>query len=211
VTSHDLSHLLLWAKLDRHPNSPPDYHPLICHLIDSASVAFVLWNMALPPAMKARLASALGLSGQQDAAARWIAFIAGLHDIGKASPAFQLQDAATRQFWAERLRKDGLYGKAPTRYTSHGDIGAAILPDVLKAAPFSLNHQLAARLATMLGGHHGVFPSSRKVQQVSPEAEGGHPWAIARMQLAQNLADLEPILITAESAKDAEGLRLVFH
>ncbi|MSQ22442.1 MAG: CRISPR-associated helicase Cas3' [Dehalococcoidia bacterium] len=182
------SHLLLWAKLDRQPSSPPDYHPLICHLIDAASVAFVLWDTALPPTMKARLTSALGLSGREDAARRWIAFITGLHDIGKASPAFQLQDDATRQFWAERLRSAGLRWATPVPHVPHGAIGAAILPEVLE--PFIANTQLATRLATLLGGHHGTFPSSRSVLEVSREAKGPETWRTARTQLAQSLADL---------------------
>ncbi|MBI2873168.1 MAG: hypothetical protein HYY00_08295 [Chloroflexi bacterium] len=72
------SNLVLWAKLEKQPNPPPDYHPLICHLLDVACVTRALWNTALSPAGKARLSSALGLSTQEDAAGQWIAFIAGL-------------------------------------------------------------------------------------------------------------------------------------
>jgi CRISPR-associated endonuclease/helicase Cas3 len=159
-------------------------------MLDVASVAFALWDTALPPAMKARLTSALGLSGQEDAARRWTAFIAGLHDIGKASPAFQLQDDATRQFWADRLKRAGLTGRTPTKRVPHGDIGAAIIPDLLQATPFSLKDTPARLLATMLGGHHGVFPTSRAVLEVSREAKGGEAWHTARTQLAHSLADL---------------------
>src|SRR5579875_2061121 len=76
---------LLWAKLARRPTGdptiPPTFHPLICHLLDVAAVAQALWSHALSPRMRAWLAEALGLD--EDAAGRWIAFLAGLHDLGK--------------------------------------------------------------------------------------------------------------------------------
>jgi CRISPR-associated endonuclease/helicase Cas3 len=187
---------VLWAKLDSKPNSYPNYHLLICHLIDTASVALALWDSALSPAKKIWLASALGLSGQEDAARRWIAFIAGLHDIGKASPAFQLQDDTTRQFWEEQFRRLGLHWTTSVPHRRHGDIGAAILPDLLQ--PLLGNRPLAARLATILGGHHGVFPSNRAVLEVSREAKGGPSWANARAQLTYSLADLLRVPLDAK-------------
>lgn len=210
-TDRSLLILLLWAKLDRQSNTPPDYHPLICHLLDVASVGNALWDTALSPALKARLASGLGLAGREDAAGRWIAFIAGLHDIGKASPAFQLQDDATRQFWAERLKSAGLCWATPIPPTHHGAIGAAILPEVLQ--PFLGNGPLAQRLATILGGHHGVFPSSRAMQEVSRKAMGGPTWVTARKQVAHRLAvllqlpqDANPTQLDTADAMTLAGL-----
>jgi len=77
---------LLWAKTDR-DRSTGATHPLICHLIDVASVAQVLWCTVLADGVRSQVADALGLG--VDSAGAAIAFWIGLHDLGKASPAFQ--------------------------------------------------------------------------------------------------------------------------
>src|SRR4051812_47014714 len=78
-----VSHLLLlWAKLGQADFA--ERHPIVCHLLDVASVALRLWDDALHDALKKRLAASLGLP--PDHAGRWLAFWAGAHDIGKVSP-----------------------------------------------------------------------------------------------------------------------------
>ena len=81
-----------WAKTthdkDRYPKA---YHPLLCHLIDVAIVTLVMWKEVLPKAVKERIARSLGLPTDDDGldlAGRIVAWIAGLHDLGKASPPF---------------------------------------------------------------------------------------------------------------------------
>ncbi|MFW6161127.1 MAG: CRISPR-associated endonuclease Cas3'' [Planctomycetota bacterium] len=61
-------------------------HPLACHLLDVASVALSLWDGVLQRGLRDHMASSLGLPAQQ--AGRWVAFWAGLHDLGKACPPF---------------------------------------------------------------------------------------------------------------------------
>lgn len=85
MTDEDL--LLFWAKLGK---VSPCYHPLICHMIDVAAVATALWHDVLPAETRARISLALGIP--EVAAGRWVAVLAGLHDLGKASPAFQFRD-----------------------------------------------------------------------------------------------------------------------
>jgi CRISPR-associated endonuclease/helicase Cas3 len=90
-----------WAKTSHDPKDHPNaFHPLICHLIDVACVALVMWNRVLPLVTKRRLAKPFGLDcdfpncGHTEAnencslhkAGRMIAFLAGLHDLGKCSP-----------------------------------------------------------------------------------------------------------------------------
>ncbi|HIE47712.1 TPA: WYL domain-containing protein, partial [Candidatus Bipolaricaulota bacterium] len=75
---------LLWAKTNKDKTRT---HPLICHMIDVAQVTLALWDEVLTESIRAQFAAALGLD--VDAAGRLIAFWAGLHDLGKASPCFQ--------------------------------------------------------------------------------------------------------------------------
>src|SRR5919199_1734021 len=79
---------ILWAKWQS-SRTPPSYHPLLCHMLDVATVTQLLWDEVVSPALRTQWATALGLD--QAATGRWIAFWAGLHDIGKASPAFQFK------------------------------------------------------------------------------------------------------------------------
>jgi hypothetical protein len=88
VTSWTGSLAILWAKLGHSAaRTKPRYHPLLCHLLDVAVVARELWQSVLSVPARQHVADALGLD--VDAAGAWIAFWAGVHDIGKACPAFQ--------------------------------------------------------------------------------------------------------------------------
>jgi CRISPR-associated endonuclease/helicase Cas3 len=74
-------HLSLWAKLGDNPY-PDCYHPVLCHLIDVAQVAFHLWEKILREPLKKRIADAFGLDVTQ--CGKWFAFWVGTHNIGKA-------------------------------------------------------------------------------------------------------------------------------
>ncbi len=171
--------LLLWAKTGRRPG---ECHPLLCHMLDVAAVARLLWHAVLPPAATAGLATALGLPSAH--AAAWVAFFAALHDLGKASPAFAFSDDIQRA----RLAAAGFTPPSPLPHAGHGVITAAVLPDVLHE--FGLPRPLALRFATAVGGHHGVLPTAATVQATPAEACGGTRWQRVRSDLARRLADL---------------------
>ncbi len=151
------------------------WHPLICHMLDTAAVAAALWRDVLPASVRASLAGVLGLP--EDVAGRWIAFLAGLHDIGKATPPFQSKWPAA----AARLRKAGFGGldNPPTEY--HGTLTAALLPDKLMA--LEIKKPLAQALARAVGGHHGVFPTANALRNVRDPAQGGNSWRTAQAAL----------------------------
>src|SRR4051812_1949010 len=106
--------LRLWAK--GAPKIPGDpYHPLICHLLDVANVATCLWADCIPASAKTWFSEQLGVN--QHDAIRWASFLAGSHDIGKASPAFQNREAFQN-------------------FVPHGTISTVILRERLASAPF---------------------------------------------------------------------------
>lgn len=90
------STLTFWAKTthdkDKYPNA---FHPLICHLTDVAVVARKIWEDVLPRVTKERIAQAFGETNfdkeNLEKIGLLIAFIAGLHDLGKISPPFTLR------------------------------------------------------------------------------------------------------------------------
>jgi CRISPR-associated endonuclease/helicase Cas3 len=177
----DTNPWIFWAKFSKNAGT---FHPLLCHLVDVAVVAQAMWRGVLPPRARRRFADALGVD--EEAAGRWIAFWAGLHDLGKASPAFQLQ---TRDSLIEaRLRRAGLSCRAAdARANPHGTVSAQVLRGLLPQE-FGLGAELASRVAIVVGGHHGTFPSSGKIQALSKEAVGRGAWQGARGELSRLLA-----------------------
>lgn len=61
--------------------------PLYAHLLDASGVALELWDTWVAPSVKSAVSKPFG--GDTDLARNFLAVCAGLHDIGKASPAFQ--------------------------------------------------------------------------------------------------------------------------
>jgi len=114
----------LWAKYDRPRDTS---HPLVYHSLDVGAVAAQLWDLVLSPAQKTRLQKLLGPDDKR--ARQQLALLAGLHDIGKATPAFQKLDD-----------------------THHGAQSAAILYSWLEGKDVDPIH--ASRLASAIGGHH---------------------------------------------------------
>ena len=104
----------------------PSYHPLACHMADVAAVALALWDRCLPVTARSMLARSLGLTETE--AARWVAFIAGLHDLGKATRTFQAKDKGHD----ERLRGSGLRAGRPAEDPGHARATNAFLPELLR-------------------------------------------------------------------------------
>jgi CRISPR-associated endonuclease/helicase Cas3 len=105
-----------WAKtthdIDKHPNA---FHPLICHMIDVACVTLLMWQLVLPLATKKRITKAFGYDPENDddieTVGRLVAFIAGLHDLGKCSPPFQFRgkNDANGYAWLENRIKEEIH------------------------------------------------------------------------------------------------------
>ena len=74
----------LWAKTGQTGNDG-HYHPLLCHMLDVAAVAGLVWDHHLTLGLRKRLERALGVAD----ARTLVVFVTGAHDIGKACPGFQ--------------------------------------------------------------------------------------------------------------------------
>jgi CRISPR-associated endonuclease/helicase Cas3 len=81
----------LWGKaagLGKNARGDHHTHPLICHLLDTAAVAEVVWDELLTAHQRSMVVGALQVPDEE--ARALAAFWAGLHDIGKISVPFQL-------------------------------------------------------------------------------------------------------------------------
>ncbi|MCU0514136.1 MAG: CRISPR-associated helicase Cas3' [Anaerolineae bacterium] len=136
----------LWAKYDRQSEF---YHRLEYHLLDVAAVAWQMWERALSPAWRHRVATLLGLD--HEAARCLIALLAGLHDIGKATPEFQRK--------APPLYEALLAAGLPDRHegdVAHGILSAVIINSLLLAKP-GVDERAGQVVSAAVGGHHGEF------------------------------------------------------
>ena len=83
------------------------FHPLVCHMLDVAFVAPKLWQQCGRSRWRDRLASAADYT--HDKAECVVSFLAGLHDLGKASSPFQAKwPAAPKQFEGQAPRSLGV-------------------------------------------------------------------------------------------------------
>lgn len=176
--------LALWAKLSRLAGPSWTYHPLFCHMLDVGLVAAAMWRTVLSAEVRRRLAASFGLD--EDRAGRWLALFAALHDLGKASPAFQLQAAGVERGFRARLVAAGLTIPQSVDRVPHGTITASRLRSIL--ATFSMPDGVARTVATAVGGHHGRFPSSQETNVLGISAAGDASWDRLRTSLARSLA-----------------------
>ncbi|MCQ4210398.1 CRISPR-associated helicase Cas3' [Streptomyces longispororuber] len=129
---------------------------------DSAAIAGLLWDRWLPVAVRRLIAADLP-RGEADA--RQLAvWLAGVHDIGKATPAFacqveELADVMRAQGLAMRSRS--AMG-ADRKLAPHGLAGQALLTEWLETRHGWSGRQ-AGQFAVVVGGHHGVPPEHGQI------------------------------------------------
>jgi CRISPR-associated endonuclease/helicase Cas3 len=150
-------------------------------MLDVAAVAGSLLVSRLAPALRDRF---LRLWPDRDSSMRALLLIIALHDLGKATPAFQ-----GKVEWAVRLLpKEGFDFKADKGARHHSDIGHHYLQRVLAALGLSdpADHELSRAVTA----HHGQFPTdSETASQGTPGAreEGNAKWDLARKNLVESL------------------------
>ncbi|GAA2616980.1 CRISPR-associated helicase/endonuclease Cas3 [Dactylosporangium fulvum] len=170
----------VWGKTDRKGTSPVGWLPLWRHLADSADVAGRLWDDWLSPAVRRLVADELP-GGDTDGRTLAV-WLAGVHDIGKATPAFAIQAPAL----AERMRERGLGYRsgqinADRRLAPHATAGHHVLADWLQRQGWEDPHPYAV----VVGGHHGVPPTDEQLRDVRmrPYLCGDAAWEEVQREL----------------------------
>lgn len=160
----------LWAKYDRRTKA---HHRLVYHLLDVAAVAWVMWEQVFTQAQRDWLSSQLGMEHEE--AQRLIAFFTGLHDIGKATPAFQRK----APILYEQVIAAGLV-EEQSFDTQHGALSALILDRLF--TEHGLKAQAAKPLAWAIGGHHGEWIRQTKLDQSRADI-GRDTWRTAQSKM----------------------------
>jgi CRISPR-associated endonuclease/helicase Cas3 len=176
----------VWAKS---LNADGAWLPLWQHMDDSAAIAGGLFDQWLPPHVVGLLANPF--DGDRAAARTALTFLAGLHDLGKATPAFAVQDGVL----ADRMRRHGLDLPSQAelidrRKVHHSVAGHHLLIRWLHDRGWL--RQGIASWAVVIGGHHGVPPASESVQNTAPieypKLYGEGPWTVVQRELADRMA-----------------------
>ncbi|MDO5671279.1 MAG: CRISPR-associated helicase Cas3' [Actinomycetaceae bacterium] len=173
ATNDDL--WLLWAK----SNAGGRPHSLIGHLLDTVAVAELIWDEYLSEQTKRQWDKGSGGPGHGRDLFR---FVAGVHDIGKATPAFQRKNDVL----LKRVL-DGIPGlkDVVVRDKYHGMAGAHILDRLYEEHGWindsSENHGLDW-LKYIVQGHHGIFSDlslrRREKDALGWGSRGGDWWTV---------------------------------
>lgn len=155
----------LWAKKCE-KNGRFYWLPLTVHLEDTGSVAGWLWNHWLSDGQRAYLVGEMRQSGREvdeETAEKLVRFLGLIHDLGKATPVFQIQRSYSNSqdldhILLERLENAGFSG----------------ISNLILASPEKTHHTLAGEvllhdfdilddIASIVGAHHGS-PISERIE-----------------------------------------------
>lgn len=187
----------VWAKSSPMNSLPiQGWLPLATHLEDAAGIAGRLWDEWLPAAVSRQIAQH---AGGDEAGRALLCFAAGVHDVGKATPAFAVQVGTLR----DEMVLAGLdmavgFEPGERRLRPHGLAGAVILVRWLRER-YGWVRDESAGIASVVGGHHGVPPSETQVDAARRDDSavngknsrllGGASWRAVQDELCDHLAE----------------------
>lgn len=184
----------LWAKAA--PDEEEAWLPLFIHASDAARTMARLWDGWLSKSARSLFARRCG--GNEELARKCLVFLAGAHDIGKATPIFQAKPCGRSNdgellslSW--RPEKAGLYidpTLSSARRPTH-PIAGQVLVDRYLETVFAWPFEPADALGSIVGAHHGNVPERRRVGEAfddtramgnTPDASG-QAWRSVQSEL----------------------------
>ncbi|MFE9748801.1 CRISPR-associated helicase Cas3' [Saccharothrix saharensis] len=185
----------LWGKSRK--NAGGTMNLVLSHLFDTAAVAEMVWDHFLARSTRELLDGVAGGHGRA-----FFAWLCGIHDCGKATPAFQVLDGEG----AARVLATGLSWSAAVRPRMgwrHDRAGACLAMDRLTEAGWA--RESVDWVWPLIGGHHGVFPTYRELRGPKSRGEGqgrGEGWLRVQRAVVEvftravgfaDLASVEPV------------------
>lgn len=180
----------IWAK-SVFRGDPNDHRYLLLwqHLQDCAAVARRVWNDFLPDTVKEELVADLG---SERATVGLVSFLAMIHDVGKASPAFEVQC----DYLCDRVREHGLRvdeqffacHKEERAGYRHELVGYQSVCQWFSRRGYQTDEgSMANGIAYVVGGHHGTCVTADKKRLLGKaEAKhylGGQAWDDVRQDI----------------------------
>lgn len=195
----------LWAKLCR--DGGGQWLPLYIHMADAARTAELLWHNWVPTGTK-------NIIGRfTPYVLQLLMFLAAVHDLGKATPAFQLAkpygtEALVRA--KERVLLEGLGCKNLLYPTA--------IPHARASYVIAKREGLPRDLAVIIGGHHGAPPTHAEIKNAegykSNIGSDDTAWCAIQQEVLQyaaylsktNLDELKTISLPAAAQMILSGL-----
>lgn len=198
----------VWAKTNMRDPSDLRWLALPQHAADTMLVAGKIWDEFLAAHVKTLLAEALG--GENDAR-RVTMFLAGCHDVGKATPAFEKQARGeTGERRLKALEAVGLTIDPETVSSSlrHETAGFKAMNDWI-VEHTGIDKLTAARMSIVIGGHHGVYHlNTTYTESVSKKRReyGDDHWEVMRTTLINHVCDCMEV---QQALRDLDWSKLV--
>lgn len=177
--------------------------PLHQHLEDAAEIAAHLWDRWAPRSVKRTLADAFGSEAHARALVMWLA---GTHDIGKASPAFALKVPQL----AERTRAQGLsidHRIADDRmlHTARHEVVSLLAIREWLQQHHGFSRTQANALASVAAAHHGNPAGRDVIRAVEPLSHlvGNGLWKEVRIELLSRADALHADAADIDAWRDA--------
>lgn len=189
----------VWGKSD----AAGTVNLLLQHLLDTMAVGELLWDRYLAPGLRWRLDEVAGGDGR-----RFFAWLCGIHDVGKATPAFQTYVPEL----ARHVSESGLVHQVPRRADRqrwrHDTAGGRVAWDALLAA-WDPDDDLAdgghvGWIWPLVAGHHGSVPRIGVLGQVKGALHAPSP---AWTAVQQCLLEVVTQAAGYSSIEDAEPAR----
>jgi len=154
---------LLWGKTLR--DNTDKWLPLYVHLSDTVATAELIWEHWIPASTKQVLARAIikadSSLDEQTAlheAKKLFLACAAVHDVGKATPVFQLKASYTNPAVFDYVKNSGL------RFSTMAS--REKIPHALASQAIVERHGWIRNISVVLGGHHGKPPSRDMLMEI---------------------------------------------
>lgn len=189
----------VWGKTDRDSGSSL---PVVQHLEDSAAVAGHLWDTWVAPAVRDRLGSAMGGVEEARTLTCWLA---GIHDCGKASPAFaqKARDVGMGDL-VDAMDRAGLSSPTlPRPERLHHSLTGQVVVHEWLVEQHGYSPSRAQALASVIGAHHGAPPQRGQITSVRrTRALGDEAWDEVRSEVLTQMTRITQAGPVIESLRD---------
>ena len=158
----------LYAKTDR--QNRDRIHLLLYHLLDVGTVAHAMWQQVFTLSFRQQMADLLGTTVVE--AGQFVAFVAALHDLGKASPAYQNKYAP--DWLRDKFKEVGTlvepwHYNSATQQCPHATVTTWALSKLLMENE-GYDNSFAQKISVALGGHHGNWPGPYATEGINDSA-----------------------------------------
>ena len=130
-----------------------EWLPLLQHLEDTSRVCGFLWEHWLCDGQREIIAE----NNDKDSAKQVLLFLGAVHDLGKATPAFQIKESGIREIDIEllnRLELAGASGISNLILAHDGESPHSIAGEALLRR-FDERFKSPEDISSIVGGHHG--------------------------------------------------------